>query len=250
MFMYHMMIGFMGGLLAFPHCVGMCGGFMVHVSGAGTGKRSLTAPLTWLAGKTVTYVFSGALAGFAGAKGTVLLHQTALQHGISYLAGAIILLAGLSLLGLIPTGGTVGNSGLLVAVCRPLVATPSPAGALGLGMVAGLLPCPITIGFLAYAMQSGSVMIGLTTMAAVGLGTVVPLLLIGGLRLAAGPVLKRWGASVSGIVLVVLGLTTALRGTEVLHRLLGCPAQPVFQQSADNGGKGCCSDKGHGSNGN
>lgn len=248
--MNHLLIGFTGGLLAFPHCVGMCGGFMVHVSGTEGRKQSLNAQLTWLAGKIVTYAFAGALAGFLGAKGTVLLQQTSLQNGLSYLAGTIILLAGLSLLGLIPTKSATGNRSLIATICRPVLVAPSPAGALGLGMITGLLPCPITIGFLAYAVQSGSVITGITTMSALGVGTIPPLLLLGGLRLASRPALKKWGASVSGILLIVLGMTTALRGTELLHRLLGCPAQPVFQQSADTGSKGCCSGKGHGSNGN
>ncbi|GAB7028205.1 sulfite exporter TauE/SafE family protein [Geotalea toluenoxydans] len=248
--MNHALIGFMGGLLAFPHCMGMCGGFIVHLSRSGEKNAAIAVQFAWLAGKIFTYAFAGAVAGYAGAKAAGILQHTYLQNGISYFAGGMIFLAGLALLGLLPGKGANGpDSGLLATLCRPLLRSPSPAGALTLGIITGLLPCPIVIGFLAYAIQSGSVTIGMTTMAAMGMGTALPLLILGGASLAAGARLKKWGAAAGGIILLLLGMATVLRGTEVFHRLLGCPSQPVFQQASKaDSSKGCCSEKSHVSN--
>jgi sulfite exporter TauE/SafE len=241
------MIGFMGGLLAFPHCVGMCGGFMVHLAGSGGKKSALAAHFSWLAGKALTYTFAGAVAGYAGWQAQVLLNNTGVQKGFSYLAGGVFVAAGLALLGVLPRRRSKGpGGGLLVALCRPFLREPSPGGALLLGMITGLLPCPIVIGFLAYAMQSESVATGMATMGGLALGTAVPLLAVGGAGLAIGSRLKTWGATAGGIILVIVGLTTVLRGTEVLHHLMGCPTQPMFQQAPEADDRtGCCANKPH-----
>ncbi len=246
--MGHLLIGFVGGLLAFPHCLGMCGGFMVHLAGSNGRKWTMLTQLAWLTGKLFTYTFCGAVAGYAGARAAVFLQHTYLQNLFSYLAGGLILLAGLNLLGLLPVKGAGGlaNDGLLAGLCRPLIKTPSPGGALVFGIVTGFLPCPIVIGFLAYAMQSGSVSTGMATMAAMGLGTMLPLAALGGASSLVGSHLKSWGARAGGIILVLLGLATVLRGTELFHSLLGCKTQPAFVQASENkGSKGCCPGKPH-----
>ncbi|WP_243369915.1 sulfite exporter TauE/SafE family protein [Geotalea sp. SG265] len=246
--MNHALVGLMGGLLAFPHCMGMCGGFMIHLSRADGNKPALVAQAAWLAGKMLTYTFAGAVAGYAGLRAQSLLQHTYLQNVVSYAAGAVIFLAGLSLLGVLPRrSAQKSGSGLFAVMCRPFLTAPSPGGAVVLGMITGLLPCPIIVGFLAYAMQSASVTTGMTTLAAVGIGTILPLLALGGASLAAGARLKRWGASAGGIILVLVGLATGLRGTELFHHLLGCPSQPIFQQPSEtDGSKGCCAGKSHG----
>jgi sulfite exporter TauE/SafE len=63
----------------------------------------------------------------------------------------------------------------------------------------------------------------MATMAAVGLGTAWSLVALGMTGHLVTARLKRWGSVVGGIVLILAGLATALRGTEAYHRLLGCP---------------------------
>ena len=93
---------------------------------------------------------------------------------------------------------------------------PSPSG-----LMTGLLPCPIVVGFLALSLQSGSVLTGMATMAAMGVGTVWSLLLLGMTGYALQARTRRWGAVVGGIVLVLLGTVTILRGTGAMHHLMG-----------------------------
>jgi sulfite exporter TauE/SafE len=58
--------GLLVGSAQFAHCPGMCGGFALHLAGRDGQGPVLVRQLLWHAGKTVTYVFLGAIAGFAG----------------------------------------------------------------------------------------------------------------------------------------------------------------------------------------
>ncbi len=224
---HYFWFGFSGGLLAFAHCLGMCGGFMLHLSQAKSAKAMIAGQLLWQTGKLSTYLFLGAMAGYAGRFLELLLLNNGLfQNLLSYLAGGVILLMGLSLLGLLPVRAKAAESvaaGALTSLGRRFFGTPSPGGALAMGMAAGLLPCPIVLAFLAYSLQSGSVSKGIVTMGALSLGTMLPLLIFGGASHLAGVKLRNWGPKAGGIILVLLGLATALRGTAVCHQLLCCP---------------------------
>jgi uncharacterized protein len=112
-------------------------------------------------------------------------------------------------------------------------------------MATGFLPCPIILAFLAYALQSGSVLDGMATMAALTVGTMVPLLLVGSLSRLTGLHLRSWGPKAGGVILILLGLTTTLRGTEIFHHLLGCPPKPDLHAEVDQP-KPCCTGKVHG----
>ena len=87
----------------------------------------------------------------------------------------------------------------------------------------------------------------MTTMGALGLGTAAPLLLLGGVSRLSGIHLRSWAPRAGGILLVLLGLTTALRGTTIYHHLLGCPPEPIAHQVATDAGKPCCTGETHGS---
>lgn len=251
---HHLWIGFAGGLLAFAHCLGMCGGFVLHLSQEKDRKKMLTSQLLWQAGKLTTYMFLGAVAGFAGGfLQLVFLDQRNLQNLLSYGAGAVIVIMGLSLLGLLPVrAGGPGNSAVtnLAGFCRSFFTASSPGAALYLGMATGLLPCPIIIAFLAYSLSSGSVLNGMATMGALSLGTMLPLLLLGGLTRLTRLHLRSWAPKAGGMILIILGLSTALRGTAIYHHMLGCPEKPPAQQSHPKEIKPCCPGKAHASVGN
>ena len=247
---HHIWIGFAVGLLGFAHCLGMCGGFAVHLSQGKERNEVVITQLLWLAGKLFSYLFLGAVAGFAGAYlSTLLLHRHQFQDLLSFAAGAVILLMGLNVLGLVPVRKNAAGSFLdtvLGACGRNLLATPTPGSALALGLVTGLLPCPIVFAFLAYSLQTGSVLTGMVTMGALGLGTSLPLLLLGGISRLSGIHLRSWAPRAGGIILVVLGLTTVLRGTTLYHHLLGCPANAAPQSVAADPSKPFCTGEPHG----
>ena len=182
----------------------------------------------------------------------LLFDNAGFRNILTYLAGAVIVLAGLSLLGLLPVGkkGLPGGD-LFAAVFGKLFRSTSPEGALVAGIATGCLPCPIVIAFAALSLQTGSVLTGMATMGGLGVGTMVPLLLFGAVGRLTGMHLRSWSARAGGIILVVLGLITVLRGTEIYHQFLGCPPKPVLYQAEAKEIKPCCPGKNHGSkNGN
>ena len=236
----HIWIGLAGGALAFAHCMGMCGGFAMHLSSGGRTAVVLGRQLAWHAGKTFTYVFLGALAGFGGS----MLQSHAgilwVQKALTVAAGGVMVVMGIGVLGFLPhaagrqsplgdcRGQRTGrqDEGLWSALFRTFFSQPTLGGAFGLGVATGFLPCPVVMAFLAYAAQTGSTAAGMLTMAAVGAGTLWSLLLLGMTGRLIHARLRRWAAVVAGVVLILLGVATALRGTTAFHRILGCPAPP------------------------
>lgn len=238
---HHLWVGFIGGLLSFAHCLGMCGGFFLHLSLDRDDIRTISRQIPWLIGKLFSYLFLGAAAGHAGAfLGGILLRQGLFLNVLSFAAGALILFMGLSVLGLVPVRikAFYGLGESVVASLGGSVLTGrSGGGALVLGMICGFLPCPIVLAFLAYALQSGSVASGMATMGALGVGTMVPMLVMGGAARLCGIHLRSWAPKAGGIILIALGLTTSLRGTEFFHRLLGCPSQ---HRAVSDPSRQCC----------
>ena len=238
--MSYIWIGLAGGAAAFAHCLGMCGGFALYLSQAKDRWQTLGCQLLWLGGKTFTYVFLGAMAGFFGRwlSGVTIIPR--IQHGLLYAAGALLIFTGARMLNLLPrrrkaspSASADGAKGILPSVFRRFLLEPTAGGALTLGLATGFLPCPIVVGFLALSVQSGSVATGMATMAALGVGTAWSLLLLGLSGHMVNRGLRRWGTVAPGAILILLGLATTLRGTEAFHRILGCPPSPAQQAASD-----------------
>jgi uncharacterized protein len=228
MSLHYLWIGFAGGALAFVHCLGMCGGFALHLSRGGRPAALLGRQLTWHVGKTFTYVFLGAIAGFGGRTIQSLSAGSWIQTALAYAVGAVIVLMGLTVLGLVPAVARAGHAfkdrGWVASLFSVFFQEPTAPAALALGVATGFLPCPIVLAFLAYAVNSGSVPTGMLIMGALGAGTLWSLLLLGMTGHLFLARLRRWGAVVAGVILIALGAATALRGTSAFHRVLGCPA--------------------------
>ncbi|MBE3070155.1 MAG: sulfite exporter TauE/SafE family protein [Planctomycetes bacterium] len=242
---HYVWLGLAGGAVAFAHCLGMCGGFALHLAGGDGASRGavLVRQLLWNAGRTFTYMFLGAMAGFLGETLLGVLRLPWLRDALAWTAGAAMVLAGLAMVGLLPVGRRAAageGEGLTASLFRQFFLRPTPAGAIVLGLAGGFLPCPIIVGFLLLAVQSGSVLVGMAMMAAVGVGTTWSLLALGMTGHVATVRLRRWGTAVGGTVLVVLGLATVLRGTEAFHHILGCPPAAEQMAPTDAAPPPCC----------
>ncbi|HBA87278.1 MAG TPA: sulfite exporter TauE/SafE family protein [Geobacter sp.] len=237
-FTQHIWVGLAGGMVAFAHCVGMCGGFVLHLSRE-RNRTMLRHQALWHAGRLSSYLFLGAVAGFTGAFFQLFLLRHAIwQNLLAYAAGAVMFLMGLSLLGLLPVRRKVTDGalqGTLAELARQFFSASSPGAALVMGLATGLLPCPIVVAFIAYSLQTGSVLSGMATMASLWAGTALPLMMLGGAARLTGWHLRRWGAKAGGAILLLLAVGTALRGSSVFHHLLGCPPKPVLHLSGSTG---------------
>jgi sulfite exporter TauE/SafE len=241
------------GAAAFAHCLGMCGGFVLHLSAGRSRLGVCGRQLVWHLGRITTYAFLGAFAGLGGRAMLTATSKTA-QDVFSYVLGGLMVLCGLVMLGVIPTlvrgrrvqtprlttarsdaplpaefpqGPESTPDGIIASIFRQFFAQPSGGGALALGIATGFLPCPIVIGGLAIAADSGSVRDGIICMLAMGVGTIWSLLLLAMVGQVISMKFRRKAAIVAACILILAGLVTAFRGNDAIHRLLG-------------GGHSCC----------
>lgn len=142
---------FAAGLVATPHCVGMCGPFACR------------GGVAWHVGKLATYAVLGALAGAFGSllRGPTWLAPTV---GITLLA-----LSALRLAGVIELRGA--SSGLLVGWGRTLAGRSDTVGRALLGSLSGLLPCGMVHAALALPVVGRDPAWGALLMITFGVGT-------------------------------------------------------------------------------
>ena len=183
------LIVFLAGLAGSMHCIGMCGGFACGLGADARGRAaSLQRHLLYNLGRVVSYCFLGAVVGHVG----LLLVELGvrshwgivLQRALALLSGALMLLVGLQFLGLLRhrrLQAVGAGADVLVQALRRLVGAPGPAAPLALGVLNGLLPCPLVYAFVAQTATCGGALNGVQLMATFGLGTFPAMLAMGGL---------------------------------------------------------------------
>lgn len=205
-------------LVASFHCVGMCGGFAV---GASAGQRLLPSQALYHTGKTVPYLAIGAVVGLLGENLARGGSSRAALQWLALLAGLLLIAVGLHALGWLPgrrgvivpgPGRATGILAALGRVARAAASYRGPARPLVLGTLSGLLPCPLVYAFAARAASTGSVVGGMTVMAALGLGTVPALAAVGASGKLVTPLLRHRMVRLSGLLMIALGLYTWWRG--------------------------------------
>lgn len=211
-------------LLGAGHCAGMCGGFALGVCLRAKRRRAAVWHLSLYGlGKASTYATLAVLVATVSSRATSSAEHFGGVHGdgvdvvrrvVALAAGAVLVGMGLSQAGLMRSrrewrvGSALERWVAGLALVRDL---PDAAGALGIGVVSGFLPCGLTWAALALAAQStpaaaalGTFVFGLSTLPAlwgVGLGgRFVP------------PALRLRLARLSGPLLIVFGVLTAARG--------------------------------------
>ncbi len=204
-----------GALAGAPHCAGMCGGFAALAAG----RRPLRVA-AYLGGKFSTYVLLGALAGAAGGALTSAAPFGIGERVLAIVSGILLLVAALDAFGLLRLGPLVRPG-----VLNPLgqLAAEGAPGALLIGALNGLLPCPISFGFVGVAALSGSVLHGAAIMAVLGLVSALPLSLCG----VVGTRIARWRLfppRAGAVVMVVLAALTIYRG--IIANPAKCPFHP------------------------
>lgn len=213
---------FILGLLATPHCLGMCGPLVIAFPGS-SGRFS--AHLAYHAGRVLGYLLvGGSLAGIGEflAQGVdpwgIRLHGVTLAS--SALAAAALLWLGLSRMGWIreprflagiPLERLPGMPGRLLAAPG---ARRSLAGHFVLGALFGLLPCGVSWAVFAIALGVGDFRAGITATAWFALATVPGLLLLG---TVASAFFRRYGRAcetVSGLLMIWMGCRMAYRAIQ------------------------------------
>ena len=181
----------LAGLMATPHCAGMCGGFATACA------RPRSGLVAWHLGRITTYAGIGAVGGAAGqllpgpqwvpaAVATILLVWFA-----AGLAGVVRPVAPrLPVLSRITSRVAGGRSG---------------ASRYAFGMLTGMLPCGMVYAAASMAVASGSPVVGAGVMVAFGAAT-VPGLTVLSVSLQRVAARSIWRRRALALLILVLGL--------------------------------------------
>ncbi|MFV8753569.1 sulfite exporter TauE/SafE family protein [Nannocystaceae bacterium ST9] len=212
---------FLASMLGSLHCVGMCGGFVAVVAGAGPreDRRRFAPTLVYQATRGGTYVLLGALAGLLGAG----LEQGGALLGLQRIAGPLM---GLSLIvlaiaslwprrapvpdPLISLGARRGERvGLLARARLSLTRSLRERGlraSAAAGLLTALLPCGWLWAYLLFAAGTGSPPRGAFAMLVFWAGSLPALLGVGLLAGELGRRLGRHAPRISAALMLTLGL--------------------------------------------
>lgn len=200
-------------LLGSVHCAGMCGGFVAFVADGVTGRARVVAQLTYNAGRLVSYLTLGTLAGGLGHALDLAGSAAGVARVAAIVSGLLMLLWGL--------GALLESQGVRV-LSRGRRALPAPLTrflaelrnkpplwrALALGLCTTLLPCGWLYAFAVSAAGTGSPARGALLMAAFWAGNVPVLLGLGALLSAALGRVRQHIPVLSAAVIFCIGLFT------------------------------------------
>lgn len=227
------MLEFLGplfvGLVGSLHCVGMCGpivlAYSLQTNPAGNGllgaKKNISHHVLFHAGRILSYMFLGAVAGTVAHLVNLQAFMGHLRVAVSLLGGLVLVLIGLVLLKALPLPRWAEPSSGSAPWVSRWVGSESLGGKIALGVATGFLPCMLPWAMMVKAATSGGMAEALGIMALFGLGTVPALFLVGISATAISARLRLLGESVAGIAVIFMGAILLFKGGRALLRLQG-----------------------------
>jgi sulfite exporter TauE/SafE len=200
-------------MLGSLHCAGMCGGFVCFVAGENGGARRAMGVAAYNAGRLITYVTLGLLAGAVGAGLDRIGSIAGVSRAAAVVAGGLMIL----------WGGTAwwraigrGKSGAsparwrlpIAAAMRRALQWHPVARAFVLGLVTTFLPCGFLYAFVAIAAGTGAAFAGALVMVVFWAGTLPVMASLALVAQRALNPLRRRLPAFTAPALIVLGLLT------------------------------------------
>lgn len=224
--------GALFGVGGAAHCAGMCGGFPLALAALPGGIGSRVARVTvYNFGRGFTYVFLATVAGALGlAFGRAFELGAApgvLARVLSVVLGVAIVAVGLWLLGMPLPWWRRLSSGFIaeqvVWLTRSLTKSRAALAPFALGLVNGLLPCPLVYVMLSSAFVAAARVehlgAALAVSAGFALGTMPIMISIGTFGAAVGAATRRRLLAFAAVVMVLMGVITIARGIPALDPL-------------------------------
>jgi len=222
---------FFVGLLTSIHCIAMCGGINLSQCVSYEYKETETSKLSRLkpsllynSGRVISYTIVG---GIVGGLGSVVSFSGTAKGIVAILAGFFMVIMGVNMMNIFPWlrkfnprmprifGNKVHNNN-------------GKHGPLIVGMLNGLMPCGPLQAMQIYALGTGSILAGATSMFLFSLGTVPLMFGFGAISaLLSGKFTKKM-MKVSAILVVILGIIMVNRG-------LSLSGVSVFAAGSSNG---------------
>jgi sulfite exporter TauE/SafE len=191
----------------------MCGPIVLAFSLPLNRADAVRANAAYNAGRILTYAILGAVAGAVGGGIGMLGRLAGLASGARVFAGSAMIVAGILMIGLLPSNGlvTIQNRSLTKRFSKLIgQRLLAPNGKFTLGLTLGFLPCGLIYAALLKAVDSGNALAGAATMLAFGSGTAVALFTLG----AASSFfrLPRWSNRVAAVSMMLAGALLVWRG--------------------------------------
>ncbi|NWF37255.1 sulfite exporter TauE/SafE family protein [Mariprofundus sp. KV] len=220
-----LLIAFSVGFFGSMHCVGMCGGLVSALS--------MTRPKVWWSGlaayqfgRVTTYAMLGVVSGLIGFSLKQLGSFDQVQFFLTLFAGLIMITFGLNLAGWMPDpfarlgARAIGGLGLANRI-RSAASKRTPVSWFAIGVANGLLPCGLVYAALGLSVASGGVAEAGSAMLAFGLGTIPAMMAAPALVNLLAANRRSLVLKLLGILVILLGLFTMVRGTSLMHMLHG-----------------------------
>jgi sulfite exporter TauE/SafE len=202
-------------LLGSVHCAAMCGGFVCLYAGkSGADQAGLRSHALYNAGRLISYLTLGAIAGTIGAGLTSLGAFAGIGRTATLVSGVLMIAWGITSiaaqrgvrLGFAPTGVPVTWQRALGRVLVSVREQPVSVRAFATGLGTTLLPCGWLYVFVAAAGGTSSARDGMLMMLVFWLGTVPALMAVGlGAQRVFGPLRKRL-PTVGAFTVLVMGM--------------------------------------------
>jgi len=233
------------GLLGGAHCIGMCGPLVTMYSEQMADARDRENVLTlyevrqhalFNLGRTASYVTLGATFGLAGLvffdAAAITRFERPLRVLSGFAVGGVIVLVGARYL-LGHHGGHGFGSGAFGRVYgyvdRFVEDWATGPGIFGLGLVHGLLPCPLLYPAFLYAFAQGSPVGGALALGLLGIGTFPTLFLYGTVIQSVGPTHRARLHRVLGAAFLLMGWMLVSHSLELLGILVPHVEIPIYQ---------------------
>ena len=193
---------FATGLLTSIHCISMCGAINL-IAIVDSERKNYKRPILYNAGRVISYTIIGGLAGLLG---SVLKISSTISGIIIILAGLLMFLMALNMLGIIDFKLKLKYK-LKLKNRNPLI----------IGLLNGLMPCGPLQAMQVYALSTGSFITGALSMFLFSLGTVPLMLSIGiiyNLIKGKGKIIVN---KVAAILILILSIIMLNRGLLALN---------------------------------
>ncbi|AIF53330.1 sulfite exporter TauE/SafE family protein [Pelosinus sp. UFO1] len=200
---------FMIGIFTSLHCVGMCGGIMLSQSIGNEAKgkfKSFLPSLHYNMGRVLGYTVLG---GIVGAIGSVLSVSIGFMSGVAIFAGIFMIVMGLNM-----AGFSIFRKYLKISLPTHSLSKKVKAPFL-VGLLNGLMPCGPLQTMQLYALGTGSVLQGASSMLVFALGTLPLMLSFGTLTSLFSKDSTKRIMKLSGVLVIVLGVIMTNRGLAI-----------------------------------
>lgn len=213
-YLFSFTTGLLGG---FGHCIGMCGPIVAAYSWQMKRQEIswyvLSVALLYNAGRVTTYSFIGAVMGLTGSFLNSAGRLIGLQYSVSLLAGLIMVLMGLSIVGI----GRKSNflerrTGAVMKLVGGITEGGGAFRYYPLGLLLGFLPCGLSYSIFVGSAGTGGLLKGAAFALCFGLGTIPALLLVGLVASRIGGSLRTAFYRAGGVAVILMGLIFIFRG--------------------------------------